>query len=245
MIYATSDLHGYPLERFKQLLDKAGFCDDDYLFILGDVIDRNGDGGVEMLQWLMLQPNIELLLGNHEAMLLQCSFIFDEITDQSLDSLSPRQFSALLDWMANGAEPTMTELHRLSRRDPDLMNDILDYLRDAPLYEEVSAGGRDFVLCHAGLGNFHPDKALDSYSQKELLWTRPKLGQRYFDDAVTVFGHTPTVYLANENAAAHEFKALRAVRTETWIDIDTGAAAGEPCAPMLLRLDDLKEFYAD
>jgi hypothetical protein len=31
-------------------------------------------------------------------------------------------------------------------------------------------------------------------------------------------------------------------RTETWIDVDTGAAAGG--APMVLRLDDLKAFYA-
>lgn len=44
-----SDLHGYPLE-------KAGFSDDDFLYILGDVIDRNGDGGVEMLCWQQTSP---------------------------------------------------------------------------------------------------------------------------------------------------------------------------------------------
>ena len=81
MNYAISDIHGYPLDKFLQLLNKAGFGNDDYLFILGDVIDRNGDGGVEMLQWIMLQPNVELLLGNHEDMLLKCAFLFDEITD--------------------------------------------------------------------------------------------------------------------------------------------------------------------
>ena len=32
-------------------------------------------------------------------------------------------------------------------------------------------------------------------------------------------------------------------QTETWIDIDTGAAGGG--APMLLRLEDLKPFYAE
>ena len=46
MIYATSDLHGFSLERFQNLLDHAGFSDNDYLFVLGDVIDRNGDGGI-------------------------------------------------------------------------------------------------------------------------------------------------------------------------------------------------------
>ena len=46
MIYVISDLHGYPLEKLKRLLKKAGFSGDDYLFILGDVVDLNWDGGV-------------------------------------------------------------------------------------------------------------------------------------------------------------------------------------------------------
>lgn len=40
MIYVTSDWHGYPLAKFMELLDKANFSDDDYCFVLGDVIDR-------------------------------------------------------------------------------------------------------------------------------------------------------------------------------------------------------------
>ena len=48
MNYVTSDLHGYPLADFLRLLDKARFSDADDLIILGDVIDRNGDGGVEI-----------------------------------------------------------------------------------------------------------------------------------------------------------------------------------------------------
>ena len=47
MIHVISDLHGYPLEKFKMLLKKFRFCDDDELFILGDVVDRNGDGEFE------------------------------------------------------------------------------------------------------------------------------------------------------------------------------------------------------
>ena len=65
MTYVISDLHGYPLKNFQQLLDKAAFSQADTLYILGDIIDRNGDGGVEMLCWLLSQPNIHLLLGNH------------------------------------------------------------------------------------------------------------------------------------------------------------------------------------
>ena len=39
MIYVVSDLHGYPLEKLKKLLEKANFGKDDFLYILGDVID--------------------------------------------------------------------------------------------------------------------------------------------------------------------------------------------------------------
>ncbi len=72
--------HGYSLEKFKDFLDKVGLRDEDFLYILGDVIDRGHDG-VKILKWLMLQPNVELLLGNHEAMMLACDFLFDEITE--------------------------------------------------------------------------------------------------------------------------------------------------------------------
>ena len=75
MIYVTSDLHGFSLERFLTFLSDVGFGEDDYLFILGDVIDR-GEDGVAILKWLLVQPNVQLILGNHEAMLLACDFLF-------------------------------------------------------------------------------------------------------------------------------------------------------------------------
>lgn len=80
MTYVISDLHGYPLEKLKKLLKKANFSSDDFLYILGDIIDRNGDGGVGILLWLLEQVNVQLILGNHETMLLSCDFVFDEIT---------------------------------------------------------------------------------------------------------------------------------------------------------------------
>ena len=78
MIYVISDLHGYLHERFLALLDKAGFAEDDFLYILGDVADR---GGTATLQWLLYQTNVQLILGNHEAMLLGCAFVFEEIRE--------------------------------------------------------------------------------------------------------------------------------------------------------------------
>ena len=78
MTYVISDLHGYPHSDFLRLLDEGGFSGEDVLYILGDVVDRNGDGGVETLRWLLYQDNVQLILGNHETMLLGCTFVFDE-----------------------------------------------------------------------------------------------------------------------------------------------------------------------
>ena len=44
MVYVTSDLHGYPLDKFLQFLDSVGFSQNDQLYVLGDVIDRGVDG---------------------------------------------------------------------------------------------------------------------------------------------------------------------------------------------------------
>lgn len=234
MVYATSDLHGYPLSSLQDILRKADFQQSDHLFVLGDVIDRNGDGGVEALQWMMRQPNVSLIMGNHEAMLLSCAFLFEEVTAASIDGLTEDQILRLATWLSNGAQPTLESLRALYRRDPGALMDLLDYLRHAPLYDTVSAGGRDFLLVHSGLESFDPSKQLSEYQPDELLWCRPKPEQRYFDDVLTIIGHTPTALYQSPGRAFH---------TPTWIDIDTGL--GKSFAPMLLRLNDLKEFYAD
>ena len=234
MIYVTSDLHGYPLPDFLRLLEKARFSDADDLIILGDVIDRNGDGGIAMLRWMLQRVNVRMILGNHEAMLLSCRFLFDAITDESLARFDQEKMELFSNWAMNGAEPTLKALKALFREDEDTAWEIIEYLQDAPLYEVVDVPGRKYLLVHAGLGNFSREKRLSEYMPDELLWTRPDIDERYFQKTITVFGHTPTVYYGAEYAG-------KMLRTPTWINIDTGAASGKP--PMLLRLDDEKPFY--
>ncbi|MGN1443619.1 MAG: metallophosphoesterase [Acutalibacteraceae bacterium] len=233
MIYAVSDLHGYPLEGFLSLLSKAGFCDNDFLFILGDVIDRGSDG-IRILEYLLDKPNIQLILGNHEAMMLSCSFITDIVTDEFLNSLDDTKLSLLQTWLHNGAAPTIKAIGQTAKTAPDRIDSIYDYLCDAPLYDTVTAGSRDFVLTHSGLGGYSPGKKLSEYSDSELLWHRPDLSEQYSEKFFTVFGHTPTAFYGEEYSG-------KALKTNTWINIDAGVACGEK--PMLLRLDDMKEFY--
>ncbi|MBR6028939.1 MAG: metallophosphoesterase [Clostridia bacterium] len=236
MLYVTSDLHGYPLPRFLRLLDKANFSATDQLIVLGDVIDRYGDGGIMTLRWMMSQPNTWLLMGNHEAMLLSCSFLFDTITDQSLAAMNNGKIELLSAWMMNGASPTLASLRALFHEDPEVANALIRYLRDAPLYQLLEVEGRRYVLTHAGLGGFSPKKLLSEYTADELLWHRPLPDEEYFSDATVIFGHTSTDYYG------HQY-ANHLLRTPTWIDIDTGAGQGRH--PMLLRLGDEAAFYVE
>ena len=230
MIYVVSDLHGYPHEKFLALLDKAGFGKDDFLYILGDVVDRNGDGGVETLNWLMYQTNVQLILGNHEAMLLACAFVFDEITEDSIESLTAEKIDMLTRYQLDGGDITLKAMQKLPK---ETQQDILDYLRDCPLYETVNACGKDFILVHAGLGNFDPNKQIEDYTTEELLWSWPELTDIYYKDKITVFGHTPTFSFDDE----YEGKIIK---TDTWIDIDVGAGFGRE--PLLVRLEDMREY---
>lgn len=230
MVYVTSDLHSYSLEKFKYFLDRVGFCDNDFLYILGDVIDRGPDG-IKILKWLMAKPNAELILGNHEAMLLACDFLFDEITEDSISRLTGSKLNIYSTWVANSGQPTLNALSAMRNNE---IKYILEFLREAPLYDTLTVNGRDFVLTHSGLGKFRKDKKLSDYSPTDLLWTRPSFNTRYFDDVTVVFGHTPTVCYGNEYLG-------KIVKKDTWINVDVGVGIGQE--PALLRLDDMKEFY--
>ena len=230
MILVTTDLHGYPLSDFKAMLDAKDFTEDDYLFILGDVIDRNGDGGVEMLEWIMEQSNVQMLLGNHEAMMLLCRFLFDEVREDNLGEISRQNLYACEHWLRNGASVTISSLKKVMKASRDRLDAIFDFVSELPLYDTVECGGKDFLLVHGGLGGFRKDRPLDDYQPDEIVWHRPAGNERYFDDVYTLFGHTPVQYLGNHDG--------RPFRTETWMDIDAGCAGGD-VKPYIL---DLEEF---
>lgn len=234
MFYVISDLHGYPLEKLKKLLEKADFGENDFLYILGDVVDRNGDGGVEILTWLLSQPNVQLILGNHEAMLLSCEFLFDEITDESLSAFDSEKMEILTNYQLNGGDVTLKALSKLNQESPETVADILDYLHDAPLYEAVTAGGKDYFLVHSGIDDFEKGRKISEYPADAFIWAWPELEDEYFDDITTVFGHTPTKYYGEEYSN-------KIIKTRTWIAIDMGAGDGVT-EPVLLRLDDMAEF---
>ena len=231
MVFLTSDLHG-KFDSLLALLERARFFEDEnnQLYILGDVIDRNNHGGVDILKWIIDTPNVELLLGNHEKMLLDSWWIFDDSGDTPLRSWKIRNLDR---WKHNGADSTIRAL----KQEPlELRNKIFDYLNGCSLYKTISTANRKYVLVHGGLGNYSRNKDLSEYFCDDLLWERPCLTTVYNPEEYTVIlGHTPTSFYDKKYTN-------RILKTDSWWNIDTGAAYKDG-QPMLLCLDTLSEYY--
>ncbi len=95
-----------------------------------------------------------------------------------------------------------------------------------------------FVFVHAGLGSFEPDKDLWEYELDELVWQRPDYTMKYFEDKNVITGHTPTMFIENIPRPDYIYQA------NNHIAIDCGCSfpGGRPGC---LRLEDMKEFYAE
>lgn len=87
MIYYTGDIHGqkYEIVRFCKRFNLTredtvvilGDVAANYYGILGDVIDRKPDG-IRLLRRIMKTPNIKMLLGNHEYMMMDALVYADK-----------------------------------------------------------------------------------------------------------------------------------------------------------------------
>ena len=228
MNFVCSDLHGND-KKYRAMLEKIRLGSDDRLFVLGDVIDRGKDG-VQILRDMRDRPNIFPILGNHELTAAMClPQLLEEVTERSLAGLDDAWVAGLSEWVMNGGGPTLRALNRLSREE---RGQILEYIRDMALYEEVEAGGRTFVLVHAGLGNFSPDKPLEDYELTELLLGRPREDGVYYRDKTVILGHTPTRLLGGKD---------KILFRGTMIGVDCGCGFGGPLG--CLCLETMEEFY--
>jgi len=234
MRYCISDVHGQ-WDKYRAMLETISFQSGDTLYVLGDVIDR-GPEGVRILQDMMLRPNVFPILGNHEFTAAMClPWLMEEVTDQSLDALDEAQIAALSGWIVNGGGPTLRALKTLSQEERE---ELLEYIQEMDMYAEVEAGGRSYLLVHAGLEHYVPGKPLEDYELQDFLFSRPTPGAVCDPGRTLIIGHTPARLLwaeAGEAARDEIFKG------GGMIDIDCGCGFDGRLG--CLCLDTLEEFY--
>ena len=230
--YVISDVHGN-YEGYMEILKLINFSNKDILYVNGDVIDR-GKGGIKILQHMLMQPNIYPILGNHEYAASIClRFLNKEITEESIGEIDEETIKNLLEWQNIGGQSTMDEFHKLSYEEKQ---DIIEYLDEFILYEEVKVNENEFVIVHAGLANFSVDRPLEDYEIYELIFKAPYYDTVYFPDKYLVTGHLPTKAI-EENPRPNK---IFMYNNHIAIDCASGYDGCVGC----ICLDTFEEFYS-
>ena len=233
MIYCISDIHG-DYAKFLKLLQKINFDDADVLYVLGDVCDR-GSEPMQVLLKMMAHDNIIPLCGNHDFMAMRClRLLSKELTESFLETMDEERIQFLSVWFENGGKSTMDNFRQLSQAQ---RIEVLDYLGEFELYAELQIHGQDYLLVHAGLGEFSKEKLLEDYTLDQLIDVRLDYTQEYFADKILVTGHTPTQLIANHPNPGYIYQANH------HIAIDCGCGFGGRLAAICL--DTGEEFYVE
>lgn len=225
-IYVVSDIHGES-ELFYDILKQIRFTDEDHLYILGDVIDRGPDG-IALLRRIMNTPNMTLLLGNHEYMMLQ--YFSPWATDTEIRR-----------WNKNGNTPTRDAYLKLG---PAEQKHIIRHLKSLPTHIEITVHGTAYYLVHGFPGeNVHDE-----------VWCRPAQSDpNPIPNTTLIIGHTPVLYLqvARENRDRRMEDMIQKkehpviLHAPGFINIDCGCSLDEPLKTLgCLRLNDMAEFYS-
>lgn len=216
MVYVISDIHGRK-DRFFDILNQIKLTKTDTLYVLGDVIDRN-PYGLDLLKYIMKHPNIKMILGNHEYMML--------------NALESQEKIGV--WYRNGGEITHK---RWKKQRITTRGAIVDYLNKLPLTIELNINEKEYLLVH---GKQASDKSNSCQNHDDLVrdvvWGRIKVEDRGQEKQSIIFGHTRTSHY-------NDCKPLKIWYGEHLIGIDCGAAYSDGRLACL-RLDDMTEFYS-
>lgn len=233
MHYVIADIHGN-LRRFNSILEQIDLQPEDTLYILGDVIDRH-PYGIQILRTIMGMKNVQMILGNHEYMMMGAIGVPGD----------PKTMwdKELRHWYRNGGKVTYHALRRLRVQS---RKEIFSYLKALPLNIDVTVNGETYKLVHGGpVEEFHGNVERYHNETYFAVWKRYTADEFVPNGYTMVFGHTPTDEYQND-------KVMRIWHGNQMIGIDCGS--GYPDAGIgdheahgrlaCLRLEDEKEFYS-
>ena len=231
MIYVIGDIHG-DKEKFDSRMEKLSPTDNDTVFVLGDVINI-GDSSIELLQDMMYRSNVYPVLGEHEYIAKKVLPLISDFSslDEAKEKLQGEDKELLEKWLTMKSQKTTEDFLSL---DEEGKESIIDYLSEFEPFEEIEAGGKSFVLCHAGIDNFEEDKDLSEYDEEAFVFAKTDYNTIYFADKYLVTGHTPTAVI-DRSLTGKVYSKKR------HLAIDCGCGYGGRLAAVCL--DKLKVYY--
>ncbi len=237
MVYVMSDIHGR-LNYFEAMLKQIKLQPEDTLYILGDVIDRGPDG-IKILRKIISMPNVKMLLGNHEHMMLNTLNVPYDLKNWN-ENLN-YSFARSL-WYGNGGDVTHKQFKHMRK---DTRKEIINYLANLPINIDIEINGIKYKLVHAAPLDFYKEYDYKYDDEVEYAvwcrWSVFTMNELLKDtDYILIFGHTPVVKFNEKNPIEIFIK-------NRIIGIDCGCAYPEDYEIKgrlgCLRLDDMKEFY--
>ena len=144
MTYVMSDIHGNA-ERFNDVMGQINFQPEDTLYILGDVVDRY-PAGIKIIRWIMKTPNVHMLLGNHEHMMLES--LHYPISHKEIKPWDTEEWvrrDKVLRWYSNGGDITHDYLKHIKKT---IRQEIFEYLDRVPLNIRIEVNGKKYILTH-------------------------------------------------------------------------------------------------
>ncbi len=248
-IYVVSDLHGQ-YDLFIKGLEKISFSSEDKLYVIGDTIDRGPDG-IKILQKIFSEDNMELLMGNHEFMML------NSVSPDGEPECYGRDSNIWLHY--NGGEVTFESYCALSASE---RKELLEKLSQCYLIKILEVNGQKICLTHSYfnedcVGKRYYELNYDEIS--EVVWKNPYRtdahthGEFIYEnyDYTFVTGHVPVQRLLSYSGyVADPDNPMEpdAFKKKNYINIDGGLAMGSIKAVnmkngvIFLRLDDMQVF---
>ena len=241
-VYVMSDIHG-DFDHFMDMLDKIKFSDNDELYILGDSIDR-GPASIACLQFIMDNPNIHMILGNHELMMIDA---FESVKESESEYMKCMEH-----WFLNGGDVTAEAFNKLLNR---TQREIFDFISNLPLQYKIELNGNTITLCHAApvewfnyYINCESEKRSFLNPVEYSLWYRGTFNFAQPNAGTIVIGHTPTIsYLDSRIIPASAIMFDIPVENTEILNIDCGSVYryyNHPQSSLCcIRLNDLEEYY--
>lgn len=227
MTYVVSDLHGC-FDKFKRLLSKINFNDNDVMYVVGDIVDY-GEEPIELLCDLSMRYNVIPIVGDADLRAFELLRELDKMLGGA--SPDPEMLGKMAEWIQDGGAKTMEGFKAL---DDDMREGVLEYLEDMSLYEEVEIKGRKYLLVHAGIADYDADTDLDDYMPEDFVCESVDPEYPLIDGTTLIVGHKPTY----EIEGAEKGKIYHG---DGSIFLDCGAAYDEPLGCICLETG--KEYY--